>query len=132
MDDKDMIEMSACEMARRGKTMTEIMKQTGLGENTVRNILKKAKLKTHYKPTKITLEISDEVMRLHCLNMSCREIAIEIGIGVSTVSSIIRRMQTGDVKKPAASEIEKDISAMHMLELALEMALQAIRKMKEG
>jgi transposase len=130
MEKNDMLKMVVCEMARRGATMTDIMKQTGLGESAVRSILKKAGLKTRYKQTKVTPEIRDEVMRLRGLNMSYREIAIEIGIGASTVGPIIRRMQAkGSVQSTAE---EHEASALDMLENALEMALQAVRKMKEG
>lgn len=128
MEKNDMLEMVVCEMTRRGNSMLEIIKATGYGEDKIREIQKKAGMKSNYVRTEITQEIREAVIRLFTTtDMSYRKIAIETGIGISTVGSIIREYKA-DTPLPLMEEAEP--SAMDMLESALEMALQAIRKMK--
>ena len=137
MEKNDMLEMVVCEMTRRGCSMLEIIKATGYGEGKIREIQKKAGMKSNYVRTEVTQEIREAVIRLfNTTDMSYRKIAIETGIAVSTVGYIIREYKAEKQSKgedtPLPLMEEAEPSAMDMLESALEMALQAVRKMKEG
>lgn len=137
MEKNDMLEMVVCEMTRRGDSMLEIIKATGYGEGKIREIQKKAGMKSNYVRTAVTQEIREAVIRLFTTtDMSYRKIAIETGIGISTVGYIIREYkaekQPKDEDTPLSLMEEAEPSALDMLENALEMALQAVRKMKEG
>lgn len=137
MEKNDMLKMVVCEMTRRGDSMLEIIKATGYGERKIREIQKEAGMKSNYVRTEVTQEIRETVIRLFTTtDMSYRKIAIETGIGISTVGYIIREYkadkQPKDEDTPMSLMEEAKPSAMDMLESALEMALQAVRKMKEG
>ena len=106
------------DMARQGKTATQIAEEAGCNRNRVMQVVKQfrefgAKLapepkKSRTDKRKITMwtdEMEEQLIALHHEGLTFAQIAEEIGVSKSSISSKVRSLVEAEVLKPRMQEI---------------------------